>query len=426
MNQSEYTYLQVKNWRAIGYDWDVLSSYGQSSRLYCLTDFQVAWLLSNTEYMRWSSRWIDCPCSQADLDAMKAELEYNLMSCFDLQPYQLDFLYENALNQQLEKFNDLYDAGGIAELNANTPTDYYSGDDSSARLDALCMACETYVKSYAQRWLQQAQLVNGALNFIIGIIVPVPYLNTIAITVIAGLIGVDQDTVDAMQDNDALDAVICCMRDGLNGGAVNQTIFEDSLDGCSFAPGSNAEIVRGIIASDLDDFNNWLTFLNALGDAYTYTSKGITFACPCDTTVITYDFTIDEQGFTSALTSISGLPFSVYVPGMYWEEQAVTNGSSTVFRFVDILSPDPTGYASAVDHVEVDYQYEHPYTTVPNARFAYNGETEVIDITTVPTGTGTLSIPVNDTVNDFVFILRGAPNDSAVIARVSEIRVYLS
>lgn len=310
MNQSEYTYLQTKKWRAIGYDWNVLSTYQPTSRLYCLTDFQVAWLLSNTEYMRWSTRWIDCPCTQDDLDAMKAELEYNLMSCFDLQPYQLDYIYDQIVANQLQGFNDRYDAGGISELNPNTPTDFYSGDDSQARLDALCMACETYVRSYAQRWLQQASLINSALNFFVGIISPVPYINDIAVQVIAGLIGVDQAKVNAMQDNDALDSVTCCMKDGLNGGVVNQTIFEQCLDGCGFLVDSGPYIVQQIIGSDLDLFNNWLTFLNALGDAYTYTQKGIQFACPCDE-LWEYTKTFD----------MSLEPFTFYDWGSNWNPQ---------------------------------------------------------------------------------------------------------
>lgn len=354
MNQSEYTYLQVKKWRAIGYDWNILSTYNQSSRLYCLTDFQVAWLLSNTEYMRWSTRWIDCPCSQQDLDAMKAELEYNLMSCFDFQPYQLDYLYEDALNRAFQEFNVLYDEGGIEELNPNTPTDYYSGDGSDAREGALCMACETYVKSYAQRWLQQAQLINGALNFIIGIVVPVPYISTIAIEVIAGLIGVDQDTVSAMQDNDALDAVTCCMRDGLNGGAVNQTTFEESLDGCAFDPESNAEIVRSIISSDIDVFDNWLSFLDALGNAYTYTSKGIVFACPCDNLswTSTFDFSTGQQGWTVA-DSIGWTPLT---RGVFSTDKWIAGNNQSAFSrargvYIEFASFDETH----ITEVEITY-----------------------------------------------------------------------
>lgn len=302
--ESSYTLLQKKKWRAITYDWEVLSTYQPTSRLYCLTDFQVAWLLSNTQYMRWSTRWENCPCTDGDLDKMAAEMEYNLMSCFDLQPYQLDFLYEDALNRAFEAFEALYDEGGIAELNPNTPTDYYNGDDSPARNYALCMACETYVKSYAQRWLQQANLINSALNIIVGIISPVPYLQNIAIEVIAGLIGIDQAKVDAMQDNDALDAVVCCMEAGLNGGAVNQTIFEECLDGCGFLVDSEPYIVQQIIGSDLDLFNNWLTFLNALGDAYTYTEKGIVFECPCDDEwVSVFNFDTGQQGWVNAIST---------------------------------------------------------------------------------------------------------------------------
>lgn len=329
--ESSYELLQKKKWRAITYDWEILSTYGNQSRLYCLTDFQVAWLLSNTQYMRWSTRWDNCPCTSGDLDTMAAEMEYNLMSCLDIQPWQMDYLYEQAVDRQFQDMNTAYTNGGIAELNANTPTDFYSGDDSSARIDALCMACETYVKSYAQRWLQQAQIINGALNFIGGIINLVPYLGDIAIQAIGGLAGVTQQKVDAMQDNVALDAVVCCMRDGLYSEAVNQTIFEASLDGCSFTPGTNEEIVREIISSDIDVFDNWLTFLNALGDAYTYTSKGVQYDCPCidpNTWLSVLDLTISDYGFVFDI--IDGEQSGSWVDGVGLVTSDISNSGEDI------------------------------------------------------------------------------------------------
>lgn len=281
MNSSEYKYLQSKKWRAITYDWESLWKQGQNSNLYCLTDFQVAWLLSNTEYMRWSSRWENCPCSQNDLNAMKADLDYNLMSCFDLNPYMLDKVYQDSVNSDFQGMNDRYDSGGIEELNPLSPTDYFNGDDGTARNTALCLACATYVKSYAKNWLQQASLIQGLINVLVSVISPVPYVQDMIVRVISGLVGVNQSDVDAMNNESALDAVICCMIDGLTGVAVSEIRFENSLSGCAFNGGSDNEIVRLIIESDLTNFDNYLSFINELGEAYRYTAEGIEFDCGC-------------------------------------------------------------------------------------------------------------------------------------------------
>lgn len=297
MNSSEYTYLQKKKWRAITYNWDTLSTYGNRSNLYCLTDFQVAWLLSNTEYMRWGSRWVDCPCSQSDLDAMKAEMEYNLMSCIDIQPWQLDYVYEQTQNAQRDRYQDLYDLGGIPELNADTPTDFYSGDGSDERIDALCMACDTYVNSFVANWLEIARRANTALNFSILVVRFVPYIGTVAAIALKALSVVTQVAIDAMADEDAVNEVICCMYTTLDGSAVNQANFETCLDACGFAPGSNVSIVRDLVSADIDNFKNWLTFLNALGDSYVWMQAGVDYRCPCNV----WDYEID-------LTSILILP----------------------------------------------------------------------------------------------------------------------
>lgn len=316
MNSSEYTHLQVKKWRAITYNWDVISSYQQISRLYCLTDFQVAWLLSNTEYMRWSRRWIDCPCTQSDLDAMKADMELNLMSCLDFQPYQLDYMYNDSVNRDFQAYNDRYDSGGIAELNPSSPTTDFNGDGSSPRNTALCLACTVYVKSYVKNWRVQVNLLQQFINVIVGVLSPVPYIQDIAIRVVSGLVGINQTIVDAMNNESAIDDVICCMIDGLTGQAVSEGNFESSLDACGFAFESDSDIVRFVVQQDLDNFDNYLSFVNSLGDAYDYTSKGIIFDCGCDDSwVVEFDFTLSPYDW-ELFSPESG----VWVDGVGWTE----------------------------------------------------------------------------------------------------------
>jgi hypothetical protein len=306
MNQSEYQNLNKRRWRALTYNFEALSTYGNSYKLYCLTDFQVGWILSNTEYMSWKSRWSNFSGTQQQLRDMTAELDYALMNCVDLYG-TLDYLTEVAQDQKFAEYNALYDAGGISELNPATPTDFYSGDDSFNRLNALCMACDTYVRSYLNRWLTIARAGQTALIFAGTAVSFVPYIGKIAAVALKSLSLLTQVAIDAVSDDSAIQDVVCCMYNGLVSQAVNESGFENSLSSCGFEVGSNSAIVRDLISADLDVFNNWLTFLNALGDCYVWLQAGVEYVCPC---VIDTPFCI-RINFDSpdgVVTSYCGVP----------------------------------------------------------------------------------------------------------------------
>ena len=293
---SEYVYLQKKQFRAITYDFDTLSSYSFATKLYCLTDFQAAWLLSNTQYMAWLSRWENCPCSPQELADMKAELDFALMTCIDFQPYQIEYTYNQAVAEELQTFADDY-TGVPSSVNPNTPDDFFSGDGSTDRVDALCTACKVYMYSYAQNWTTKAQIALGvtvALSFLVSISI---VGGVIAGTVLAGLAFLTQTALNAFLDEDALDEVVCCMFDAMTGTVINQANFETSLDSCGFTPGSNQAIIRDIIASDLLTFDNYLSFLNVLGVQFILSQAGVV-DCPCSSPwVSNLDFTLSDYGF---------------------------------------------------------------------------------------------------------------------------------
>lgn len=278
---SGYTTLLKKQWRALVYDYDAMTEgIGDVSKLYCLTNFQVMWLQQNVDYFRWQTRWNNLSVDSNELSVQADALELALMTCIDIQPFMLEFNYNQAVSAVLNTYNVLYDAGGIPELNSNTPTDFYSGDDSEDRINALCTACNVYIKSYATNWLQQAQVVLG-----VTIVVSVGLSLTgvgglIAGTVLAGLALFTQTAMNAMNDNTAINNVICCMNTALDGAVVNQTNFTESLDSCGFGVGTNEQIIVDIISSDMGLFDNWLSFLNNLGDSYVLAQVGVS-DCPC-------------------------------------------------------------------------------------------------------------------------------------------------
>lgn len=354
--QSNYSNQLTKKWRAITYDYDILKTFGSESRVYCLTDFQVAWLLSNTDYYGWATRWENQTATVQELADQKSELEYRLMSCINIQPSQIEYIYETTIAEQLAEFNTLYDAGGIAGLNANTPTDDYDGDGSSQRVLALCTACNIYVRTYAQNWIYKAQIVLGIVA-IVGVALSLTIVGgLIASTMVAGLTFITSLALGAMQDEDALDSVACCMYDFLVGSATNQDNFEDSLSACGFTGGTNEAIIRDIIASDLDLFDNWLSFLNSLGDSYVLALAGVT-QCPCEfTNGYEWDFTTHDGDYVahaSRATWVDGSGWGVgnndwhiqmsledfTSVGIEWMQmtisEAMNSGSGEEFKFRD-------------------------------------------------------------------------------------------
>lgn len=311
--ESTYVTLQNKKWRAITYNYvNLMDGLSEGSKLYCLTDFQRTWLMSNIDYMRFPTRWTNLSITKDELNQLADDLELALMSCVDIQPYQVEFTYNQTVKQTLDNFQSAYDLGGISELNPNTPTDFYDGDGSDNRESALCTACKIYVYSYAANWVTVAQTTLG-IAVLFGIAASLSIVGgIIASVLVGGLAFITQTAIDAMTDEDALDNVACCMYNALQGQVVGQSIFENSLDACGFLVGSNESIVRDIISADLDKFKNWLSFLNSVGDSFVYAEAGIS-DCPCpDICTQLWDFTINDQGWTFATVAGLGTPLAQY------------------------------------------------------------------------------------------------------------------
>jgi hypothetical protein len=370
---SDRQLLNKKQWRAITYNWETLSSYQPIGRLYCLTDFQVAWLQSNVQYMGWSSRWDNCPCTPSELQAMQAELEDRLMSCIDFQPYQLELVYNEALEQSFQRYNDNYDGVLPSSVNSDAPDDFFNGDDSAIRNNALCNAVTVYVYSVLEGWTHKA-------NQVLGIIAVAEFLSAIAgangiiATVIKqGLGFMTQDYLNATENSEAVQDVICCMRNALSGSATNQTNFENSLNGCGFTAGTDQERVREIIASDLSELDNYLTFINALGNQFLIASAGVSL-CDCETLinyVVTFD-SLSETDFTVSVDnyyinnplvnpaiaqSTFGNPSPS--PKSAWGGNSVTGTNSMAVGIDILLTQDAT-----INDVTYDYYFTQPSNNV--------------------------------------------------------------
>lgn len=389
---SQYTYLQSKRWRALGYNWDILSSYGQSSKLYCLTDFQVAWLLSNTEYMRWSSRWQNCPCTQADLDAMKAEMEYNLMTCFNIQPYQMQTIYNNGVNDLLNTYDSLWDGSLPSSVNPNAPDDYFDGNASPTRQDALCTALTLWSYSYAVDWLQKAGIILSLvapLNFLVDFLVPVG--GNIATRVLSDLTAPLQAQFDALQNQSALDTVICDWRENLEGLAINATNWQSALSATSYTVETPSWWIQQLFIDDTQYLDNFLSFVNSLGNGYELAQRGISicacFDCEVDET---FDFTIEE------------------FPTI-WFPRASQSANMTWIMGGGWQADNPGGVQLATERYESIEEVEITYT------FVGSGETPRVYQYASSTGTlgaliGSLPFVGNESITEDILVALFAPS----------------
>lgn len=202
---------------------------------------------------------------------------------------------ENQYADILQRLSDIYD-GTPTSINSQCPTDYFDGDGSDNRRMALCMALHTFVKSYFEHWRRKAEIILAG-----GIVVlwfgAVPILGWIAVAVIAGLAYVTQVALDAARDDDAIEEIICCMFTYLQGKGINHTEFQNSLSACGFSGGTNAAILRDILAADLPEEKNYLSFLEALGTAYPLAQAGVE-DCPCGGDwLLDMDLTLDDWGW---------------------------------------------------------------------------------------------------------------------------------
>lgn len=342
--------LEHKKWIGLTYDYAMMiENLTQADCLVCLTEFELAWLQANVQYMRWSSRWTNCPCTPEELNDMADILERKLMSCIEINPYQTDYIYNQTVSDQLGVFNADY-TGLPSSVNPDAPDDFFSGNGSSDRITGLCDACKVYVYSYASNWVQKAKIILGAV-FVVTAIASLTLLGgVIAGTVLAGLALISQIALDAMEDEQALDDIVCCMVDAMTGTVINQANFEASLDACGFTVGSNQAIARDIVASDLTVFDNYLSFLNALGDQYVLAQAGVS-DCPCETTWIkTFDFTLGKQGWDFVATRGSyvvgvgfvGIQFSSNETAIYIEYPNLPVNTVTQVQESGSFVGDPT------------------------------------------------------------------------------------
>lgn len=310
------------NFKAIAMDYEYFLSLSDEGQLYCLSDRQIYILLAQLDYVGWLTRWYNTEdITQKTVEFIKSDLMEALMSCVDVSVLVDQgklTLTKDVQNQQIQSaalrqvYADRYD-GTPTSINPDAPTtDFGSTGD---RYDALCAALMAYVYQFASG--QTSAVIAGdiaAFALLAGAaVLLIPGLNifyaagaALALLAGGGIIGLTTGAaVDALTDTEALDDVVCYMRETLKAESVTEANFAACLDTYPFSVGSNAAIVADFLKPTLG--TNYLAFLDMLGQSYNGLINGEPVPeCPCD-----------EPPVTPTVTLVSGYGPLSYPGGAY-------------------------------------------------------------------------------------------------------------
>lgn len=271
-------------------------------------------------------------------------------------------------NQQQAILAGAY-TGTPSSVNPDAPDDVFGDSDIPARDRSLCSASTAFVRWYAQRKAQQILLIVTATPTIASFAaILLPGL-TWALDAIASLILGSNvvfedvsviDSIGAMNDAEAVDAVACCLYNALTDVAVGEVAFGAALDDCDFDEGSNEWIIAGFLAGDLA--GNYLTFLDLLGDAKATYDNGQPLFCLCEcpeTEVLRFvghpvppevDYNTDGGAFDGT-SHVLNAPY----------ELTVTLPEPRKIIIVDVFSGGfPNTYGAFVTINDTDYPFVEP------------------------------------------------------------------
>ncbi len=290
-------FQNMRQFKAVAMDYEYYLTLGDEGQLYCLTERQVYILQVQLTYVGWLTRWYNTEdITQTTVGYIQSDLMEALMNCIDITVLVDQgklTLTKDVQNQQIQStglrkiYEDRYD-GDPTSINPNAPTDDFGS--SGDRFDALCAALTAFVYQFAKA---QAEAVIAAditaFALLAGVaILLIPGLNlffiagaAIALVLGGGIVGVTTAVaVASLTDTDALDLVICYMRDTLKAESVTEANWSACLDSYPFSVGSHAAIVADFIKPTLA--TNYLPVLDMLGQAYSGTINGDPLPeCPC-------------------------------------------------------------------------------------------------------------------------------------------------
>lgn len=226
-------------------------------------------------------------------------------TAFDYSLCQIQSSSSDALNASIDALDALLEQyDGTVESVA--PDMVYDATETDEIRDmALCHAVNELVNLLCEAELEhRANWEFIAIGFgiaatVVGFLVTIGTLGTgtpaymaLCLALTAGGTSILSEFSDELlQDTGSRDDVVCCMVTALKGETITKTNFENSLDACGFAGGSNASQLAGAISNWLTDDDVYETFLDAMQRSYRYAELGIA-DCPCD---LSTDWTWDSD-----------------------------------------------------------------------------------------------------------------------------------
>lgn len=223
------------------------------------------------------------------------------------------------LNQQNEYFiigenaarDAIYD-GNPTDIDPDAPTGNFADGDADRRT-ALCMAIREYV--YSQTWrrgnAECARLgIVAALATVGGFLIGGP-LGAIIGGAIVGVSVYDCSQWEAaLTDTDGLNEAICAIFGQFNGLPVTEANFNAVMSDIS---GGNAQIID-TLEMGANSHDNYLYFLDLLGNAYRQAQAGASDDCTCaETCEVTFDWRV------SAYNAVVDLGYRVAGEGIVAE-----------------------------------------------------------------------------------------------------------
>lgn len=290
------------------YDYDYIFGLTNNACMVCLTDREIAWILTNLDYGHWAARWHGS-YSKDNADALIDGLAGKLMDsfCNDVTGalYQIQIAQIDILN--LQRIS-VYVAENPQTIDTNNPpegSNFEAGGGGGDTGDgALCIAAEAYVRHKLDETIKLYTASLGAAAVATGVLAALTGgLGAIFGGVVVIVAGVALANVtDAAADNAAIHNVSCQLYGALKGAVATEANFVAAIDSLTGSTANQATIVNilqagagsGSYLGGTQRLSNYLHFLQLLGGSVVSVQAGLA-ECLCNTWCYEWDLKVDDH-----------------------------------------------------------------------------------------------------------------------------------
>lgn len=285
------------------------------STMYCINNEWRAYFIGAMQSLVQMDVW-DSEDEELVLDAIQQVLGLISMPTAPCSPFGGAATDSGQNDEILSELNQqIFDVGGlpaIAPTRPDTTFDFDSGDDTeeqARRLIALCWATHDYVNSVAEKGILQAVNIQPGI-VLVGAVLAVLAFPVYGIVFVAATAALIVGMSAALNGDEDITAVACCMNEALIGQTVTEANFAASLDSCPDLSGTGQLLLAELVQTTLGSEKNWLAFVKSLGSFMNATDD--VSRCPCADPQCALDFRIDEGNWVN----VNNLAF--YVDGVGW------------------------------------------------------------------------------------------------------------